>query len=103
MGIQLQSSQLPDRLKVWEALDQARKLIDPQTIVPQWNDAVSLVIKDAEGAIVAEVLDSGPLLSGPLEGAFCPRREEGVTLLVAAGSGKGKVEVQVLTDPRLAR
>ena len=29
---------------VWEALDEARQMIDPQEIVPQWNDAVSLVI-----------------------------------------------------------
>ena len=29
---------------VWEKLDQARQLIDPAEIVPQWNDAVSLVI-----------------------------------------------------------
>ena len=38
--------------KVFEAMDQARKLVDPQTIVPQWNDAVSLVITGKAGANV---------------------------------------------------
>jgi glucose/mannose transport system substrate-binding protein len=33
-------------------MDQARKLVDPQTIVPQWNDAVSLVITGKAGANV---------------------------------------------------
>ena len=38
--------------KVYEAMDQARKLVDPPTIVPQWNDAVSLVITGKAGANV---------------------------------------------------
>ena len=42
----------PELTKVYEALDQARKLVDPQTIVPQWNDAVSLVITGKAGANV---------------------------------------------------
>jgi glucose/mannose transport system substrate-binding protein len=29
---------------VWEKMDQARKVIDAKEIVPQWNDAVALVI-----------------------------------------------------------
>ena len=33
-------------------MDQARKLVDPATIVPQWNDAVSLVITGKAGANV---------------------------------------------------
>ena len=33
-------------------MDQARKLVDPPTIVPQWNDAVSLVITGKAGANV---------------------------------------------------
>ena len=38
--------------KVFEAMDQARKIVDPATIVPQWNDAVSLVITGKAGANV---------------------------------------------------
>jgi glucose/mannose transport system substrate-binding protein len=38
--------------KVWEILDEARQLIDPTEIVPQWNDAVSLVITGKAGANV---------------------------------------------------
>lgn len=42
----------PEMKKVYEAMDQARKLVDPQAIVPQWNDAVSLVITGKAGANV---------------------------------------------------
>jgi glucose/mannose transport system substrate-binding protein len=42
----------PEMRKVFEAMDQARKLVDPATIVPQWNDAVSLVITGKAGANV---------------------------------------------------
>jgi glucose/mannose transport system substrate-binding protein len=42
----------PEMTKVFEAMDQARKLVDPTTIVPQWNDAVSLVITGKAGANV---------------------------------------------------
>jgi glucose/mannose transport system substrate-binding protein len=38
--------------KVLEAMDQARQLVDPAEIVPQWNDAVSLVITGKAGANV---------------------------------------------------
>jgi glucose/mannose transport system substrate-binding protein len=37
---------------VWEKLDQARQLVDPQEMVPQWNDAVSLVITGKAAANV---------------------------------------------------
>lgn len=37
---------------VLEAMDQARQLVDPAEIVPQWNDAVSLVITGKAGANV---------------------------------------------------
>jgi glucose/mannose transport system substrate-binding protein len=37
---------------VWEKYDQARQLIDPTEIVPQWNDAVSLVITGKAAANV---------------------------------------------------
>jgi glucose/mannose transport system substrate-binding protein len=37
---------------VWEKLDQARQLVDPAEIVPQWNDAVSLVITGKAGTNV---------------------------------------------------
>ena len=42
----------PEFKKVLEAMDEARGLVDPSTIVPQWNDAVSLVITGKAGANV---------------------------------------------------
>lgn len=42
----------PEFKKILEAMDQARQLVDPATIVPQWNDAVSLVITGKAGANV---------------------------------------------------
>jgi glucose/mannose transport system substrate-binding protein len=42
----------PEFKKVLEAMDQARQLVDPAEIVPQWNDAVSLVITGKAGANV---------------------------------------------------
>jgi glucose/mannose transport system substrate-binding protein len=41
-----------DSRRVWEVLDEARQLIDPAEIVPQWNDAVSLVITGRAAANV---------------------------------------------------
>jgi len=38
--------------KVWEAFDAARNLVDPATMVPQWNDAVALVIQGKAAANV---------------------------------------------------
>jgi glucose/mannose transport system substrate-binding protein len=38
--------------RVWEVVDEARQLIDPAEIVPQWNDAVSLVITGRAAANV---------------------------------------------------
>ena len=38
--------------RVWEVLDEARQIIDPAEIVPQWNDAVSLVITGKAAANV---------------------------------------------------
>jgi glucose/mannose transport system substrate-binding protein len=38
--------------KVWAAMDDARKIVDPNSIVPQWNDAVSLVITGKAAANV---------------------------------------------------
>ncbi|MCP4380538.1 MAG: carbohydrate ABC transporter substrate-binding protein [Hyphomicrobiales bacterium] len=37
---------------VWEKLDEARKLVDSAEIVPQWNDAVGLVITGKAGTNV---------------------------------------------------
>ncbi len=42
----------PEFAKVFEAIDQARQIIDPKTVVPQWNDAVALVISGKAGANV---------------------------------------------------
>lgn len=42
----------PEYTKVWEAIDAARKLVDPATLVPQWNDAVALVVQGKAGANV---------------------------------------------------
>ena len=37
---------------VFQAIDAARKLVDPKTVVPQWNEAVGLVISGKAGANV---------------------------------------------------
>ena len=42
----------PEMTKVFKALDAARKLVDPKTVVPQWNEAVGLVIKGKAAANV---------------------------------------------------
>ena len=42
----------PEFAKVFQAIDQARQIIDPKTVVPQWNDAVALVIQGKAGANV---------------------------------------------------
>ena len=38
--------------KVFQAIDAARKLVDPKTVVPQWNEAVGLVISGKAAANV---------------------------------------------------
>lgn len=42
----------PEWRKVLEAMDAARKLVDPATMVPQWNEAVGLVINGTAAANV---------------------------------------------------
>ncbi len=42
----------PEMAKVFQALDAARNLVDPKTVVPQWNEAVGLVISGKAGANV---------------------------------------------------
>ncbi len=42
----------PEYKKVFEAMDAARKIVDPSTMVPQWNDAVALVIQGKAAANV---------------------------------------------------
>ncbi|MEX0853389.1 MAG: ABC transporter substrate-binding protein [Bauldia sp.] len=42
----------PVTTRILTAIDQARKMVDTQTIVPQWNDAVSLVITGKAAANV---------------------------------------------------
>ncbi len=42
----------PEMAAVFEAVDAARKLVDPKTVVPQWNEAVGLVISGKAGANV---------------------------------------------------
>ena len=42
----------PEFAKVFEAIDAARQIIDPKTVVPQWNDAVALVIQGKAAANV---------------------------------------------------
>ncbi len=45
----------PEMRKVFEAMDGARKLIDPNTIVAQWNEATGLVIEGkAAGNIMGD-------------------------------------------------
>ena len=40
----------PDMAKVFQAIDKARKMVDPKTVVPQWNEAVGLVINGKAAA-----------------------------------------------------
>jgi glucose/mannose transport system substrate-binding protein len=40
----------PEMKAVFDAVDAARKLVDPKTVVPQWNEAVGLVISGKAGA-----------------------------------------------------
>jgi glucose/mannose transport system substrate-binding protein len=42
----------PEMAAVFEAIDDARQLADPKTVVPQWNEAVGLVISGKAGANV---------------------------------------------------
>jgi glucose/mannose transport system substrate-binding protein len=42
----------PEMAKVFKALDAARNLVDPKSVVPQWNEAVGLVISGKAGANV---------------------------------------------------
>jgi glucose/mannose transport system substrate-binding protein len=42
----------PEEKAIWVAMDKARQIVDPNTIVPQWNDAVSLVITGKAAANV---------------------------------------------------
>ena len=40
----------PEMAKVFQAIDTARKMVDPKTVVPQWNEAVGLVINGKAAA-----------------------------------------------------
>ncbi|MEO6300930.1 MAG: ABC transporter substrate-binding protein [Paracoccaceae bacterium] len=42
----------PEMAKVFAAVDAARKIVDPKTVVPQWNEAVGLVINGKAAANV---------------------------------------------------
>lgn len=42
----------PEFAAVFAAIDEARQIIDPKTVVPQWNDAVALVIQGKAAANV---------------------------------------------------
>ncbi len=42
----------PEMLKVFQAMDAARQMVDPKTMVPQWNEAVGLVISGKAAANV---------------------------------------------------
>ena len=42
----------PEMAAVFAAVDAARKLVDPKTVVPQWNEAVGLVISGKAGTNV---------------------------------------------------
>ena len=42
----------PEFAAVFKAIDEARQIIDPKTVVPQWNDAVALVIQGKAAANV---------------------------------------------------
>ena len=42
----------PEFAAVFQAIDQARQIVDPKTVVPQWNDAVALVVQGKAAANV---------------------------------------------------
>jgi len=42
----------PEMAKVFQAIDAARKIVDPKSMVPQWNEAVGLVISGKAAANV---------------------------------------------------
>lgn len=42
----------PEFAEVFKAIDAARQIVDPKTVVPQWNDAVALVIQGKAAANV---------------------------------------------------
>jgi glucose/mannose transport system substrate-binding protein len=48
----LEAAAGPEMAKVFQAMDAARKLVDPKTMVPQWNEAVGLVISGKAAANV---------------------------------------------------
>jgi glucose/mannose transport system substrate-binding protein len=51
-GRDLEAAAGAEMLKVFQAMDAARKLVDPKTMVPQWNEAVGLVISGKAAANV---------------------------------------------------
>jgi glucose/mannose transport system substrate-binding protein len=48
----LEAAAGPEMAKVFQAMDAARNMVDPKTMVPQWNEAVGLVISGKAGANV---------------------------------------------------
>ena len=48
----LEAAAGPEMAKVFQAMDAARKMVDPKTMVPQWNEAVGLVISGKAAANV---------------------------------------------------
>ena len=48
----LEMARGPEFAAVFQAIDQARQIIDPKTVVPQWNDAVALVVQGKAAANV---------------------------------------------------
>ena len=48
----LEAAAGPEMAKVFQAMDAARKMVDPKEMVPQWNEAVGLVISGKAAANV---------------------------------------------------
>ncbi len=48
----LEAAAGPEMAKVFQAMDAARNMVDPKTMVPQWNEAVGLVISGKAAANV---------------------------------------------------
>jgi glucose/mannose transport system substrate-binding protein len=48
----LEAAAGPEMAKVFKAMDAARNMVDPKTMVPQWNEAVGLVISGKAAANV---------------------------------------------------
>jgi hypothetical protein len=60
--------------------------------------AVSVAVRDTDGAIVAASSGPGPRATAPDGALVCPKARESVVITAAAGAGDGKMAVQVYVE-----